>query len=68
MAEALERFLGQQVKIVFDDGGQVKAKHGTLISSADGFATLETSHGTCAIRISEITKIQQTDQGRSHRG
>jgi len=60
MGEALERFVGQQVKIVFNDGGQIKAKYGTLISAADGFATLDTLHGACAIRISEITKIQQT--------
>lgn len=60
MGEALERFVGQQVKVVFNDGDQIKAKYGTLISAADGFATLETMHGTCAIRISEVTKIQQT--------
>lgn len=60
MAGVFERLINRQVKIVFNDGDQIKVKYGTLISAADGFATLETLHGTCIIRISEITKIQQT--------
>lgn len=60
IAEALEHFVGKQCKVVFKDGDELRVKHGTLISAADGFATLETIHGICAIRISEITKIQQT--------
>jgi hypothetical protein len=59
MGEALECFVGQQVKIVFDDGGEIRAKHGTLISAADGFTMLETPHGICAIRIAKIIKVQQ---------
>jgi len=59
MAEALERLKNQQVKIVFNDGGETRVKHGVLISTADGFATLDTPHGVCAIKFSEITKIQQ---------
>ena len=58
MGETFERFVGQQVKIVFNDGDQIKVKYGTLISAADGFATLETVHGTCAIRVAEILKVQ----------
>lgn len=65
MGEALERFVGKQVEIVFNDGGQIKVKYGTLISAADGFATLETAHGACAIRIAEIIKVQQTAPARS---
>lgn len=60
MGEALERFVGKPVKVCFNDGGELRVKHGVLISVSDGFATLDTLHGACAIRISEITKIQQT--------
>ena len=58
MAEVFERFVGQRVKIVFKDGDQIKAKYGTLISAADGFATIETVYGTCAVKIAEIVKVQ----------
>jgi len=64
MGEALERFLNKQVKIVFNDGSQIKVKYGTLISAADGFATLETMHGACAVKLSEIIKVQQTAPAR----
>ena len=60
MGESLERFVNQKVKVVFRDGNELRVKHGVLISVSDGFVTLETMHGACAIRISEITKIQQT--------
>lgn len=58
MVEILERFVGQRVKIVFKDGDQIKVKYGTLISAADGFATIETVYGTCAVKIAEIIKVQ----------
>lgn len=60
MGEALEHFIGKQVKVVFKDGDKLRVKHGVLISVSDGFATLETMHGTCAIKIAEIIKIQTT--------
>ena len=65
MGEALERFLNKQVKVVFKDGDELRVKHGVLISVSDGFATLETARGACAIRIAEIIKIQQTAPARS---
>ncbi len=58
MVEILERFINQRVKITFKDGDQIKARYGTLISAADGFATLETVYGTCAVKIAEIIKVQ----------
>lgn len=60
MGEALEHFINKPVKVCFIDGSELRVKHGVLISLSDGFATLDTPHGVCAIRISEITKIQQT--------
>ena len=68
MSETFERFVGKEVKIVFNDGGQIKAKYGVLISAEGGFATLDTAFGTCAIKISEIIKIQQTARGDAGRG
>lgn len=60
MAEPFKCFVGKPVKVCFIDGRELRVKHGVLISVSDGFATLDTPHGACAIRISEVTKIQQT--------
>ncbi len=57
--EALNRLIGKPCKVVFNDGGEIRAKHGILISTSDGFATIETPHGVCAIKLAEITKIQE---------
>lgn len=73
MTEIFERFVGQQAKVVFKDGDEFRVKHGRLVSVSDGFITLETVHGACAIRLTEVIKIQQTSppagegHGRKHR-
>jgi len=61
--EALEQFLNQHVKLVFKDGDQVKAKYGVLISTSGDFATIKTEFGICAVRISEVLKVQQSSEG-----
>lgn len=60
--EALKPLINRQVKVVFNDGGETRVKRGLLISTEDGFATLDTPHGLCAIRITEIKKIQEGER------
>lgn len=58
MGTAFERLINQQVKVVYKDGNELRVKRGLLVSVSDGFVTLETVHGACAIKVSEIIKIQ----------
>jgi len=60
--EAFKLLINRAVKVVFNDGGKIRVKHGILVSAEDGFATLETPHGICAIRIIEINKIQEAER------
>lgn len=60
--EAFKLLINRAVKVVFNDGDKIHVKHGILVSAEDGFATLETSHGICAIRITEIKKIQEAER------
>ncbi|MBA7594637.1 hypothetical protein ES703_08284 [subsurface metagenome] len=59
-----ERFINQDVKLVFHDGPEVRVQRGRLISVSEGFATIETPNGIVAISISEIVKIRENEGGR----
>lgn len=58
-----ERFINQDVKLVFHDGDNIRVQRGKLVSVSEGFATLETPNGVVAISISEIVKIRENEGG-----
>lgn len=65
MGTAFGRLINQQVKVLFKDGAELRVKHGVLISVLDGFMTIETISGICAIKVSEIIKVQTTPHAGS---
>lgn len=63
MTDALNKFEGRFVKLVFRDGDTVVAKRGNLESVGENFVELVTKENQILVNISDIVKIQRSKGG-----
>ena len=61
MEEAfLDKLKGKQVRVIFNDGSEVRSKVGTLLEIKDGFLILQSEHGaTEAIGGGVIIRVSE---------
>lgn len=59
--EGWTKFIGRNVKIVFDDSKNASIKLGKIISANDSYIFLETDYGEEVIAISRIVRLELLD-------
>lgn len=68
MTSPVTPMVGGLIKILFREGTQIRALHGTLSSFSDDFIQLRTLRNDFWISRGDVVKIQQEIEGRKDDG
>lgn len=65
-ADIMEEFIGKEVKVPFDDGGESRIASGTFITYDKDFIKVTGKLGTLIIGRNTIFKISETKNNDTH--